>query len=253
MTARVPGAALPDLARVEPDGLVPLYHRIKEALTLQIRSGAWRPGDEIPSELELCRHYGVSRWTLRQAISELVRQGLVSRRRGRGSFVSQPKLEGNVRGSYHQYLREGVPFDAHARILRCVRRVLGGDISRILRIPDQEDVYQLERIRFAQSTPLSLEDSYIPARLCPGLETKDLSDVYLYEVLRREYGAVFLRAEEYVEPAVADGYVAEHLRVSVGTPLFLIERHSYTLDDRVGEFRRAHVRGDLYRYRMDLR
>jgi DNA-binding GntR family transcriptional regulator len=82
---------------------VPLYHRIKEDLSLQIRSGSWRPGLEIPSEAELCRHYGVSRGTIRRAVADLVQQGLVCRRQGSGSFVSQPKLEGSVLGSYRQY------------------------------------------------------------------------------------------------------------------------------------------------------
>jgi DNA-binding GntR family transcriptional regulator len=95
--------------------------------------------------------------------------------------------------------------------------------------------------------------SYLPARLCPDLESRDLTGAHFYDVLQREYGTIFLRAEEVVEPVLVDDYVAEQLGVSRGSPLFLVERHSYTFDDRVGEFRRAHVRGDLYRYRIDLR
>jgi len=246
-------STLASLSRLDPDGLVPLYHRIKEDLTLQIRSGAWRPGQEIPSEVELCRHYGVSRGTLRQAIAELVQQGLISRHQGRGSFVSQPKLEGSVLGSYRQYRKEGAPFDVYAQVLRCERRPMPGEVRRILGTAEDEEVYEVERIRFVQGTPVSLQTSFIAARLCPGLETRDLSGAHLYDVLQREYGTVFLRAEEFVEPALADEYVAEQLQIAVSSPLFLVERHSHTFDDRVGEFRRAHVRGDLYRYRIDLR
>jgi DNA-binding GntR family transcriptional regulator len=93
------------LARLAAGTPVRLYHRIKEDLTLQIRSGSWRPAQEIPSEVALCRHYRVSRGTIRRAIADLVQQGLVFCRQGRGSFVSQPKLEGSVLGSYRQYMK----------------------------------------------------------------------------------------------------------------------------------------------------
>lgn len=241
------------LGRLDPNALIPLYHRIKEDLTLQVRSGSWRPGQEIPSEVELCRHYDVSRGTIRRAIAELVQQGVIHRRQGSGSFVSQPKLEGSVLGSYRQYRKEGVPFDVEARVLRCERRLAPPEIRRILGIDSQEAVYEVERVRFVQRRPVSLQVSYLPARLCPDLESRDLSGAHFYDVLQREYGTIFLRAEEFVEPVLADHYGAEQLRVPHGSPLFLVERHSFTFDDRVGEFRRAHVRGDLYRYRIDLR
>jgi GntR family transcriptional regulator len=261
------GARTDGLGRLEAGTPVPLYHRIKEDLSLQIRSGSWRPGLEIPSEAELCRHYGVSRGTIRRAVADLVQQGLVCRRQGSGSFVSQPKLEGSVLGSYRQYRKEGAPFDVEARVLRCVRRPAPPEIRRILGIAGDEAVYEVERVRFVQGRPVSLQVSYLPARLCPGLEQRDLAGSHFYDVLQREYGTVFLRAEEFVEPVLADDYVAQQLRVAVGSPLFLVERHSYTFGDRggddrgddrggdgrVGEFRRGHVRGDLYRYRIDLR
>jgi len=95
--------------------------------------------------------------------------------------------------------------------------------------------------------------SHLPIHLCPRLEQKNLSGEALYDVLQRDYGVTFLRAEEFIEPVLADEYVAGHLRIAVGSPVFLVERWSYVPGDRVGEFRRAHMRGDVYRYRIDLR
>ena len=102
-------------------------------------------------------------------------------------------------------------------------------------------------------TPISLQVSYLPSELCPGLEKVDLSKEALYAILEREYRVVFLRAEEFIEPVLADARVAKHLHIRRKSPVFLVERTSYMADDRVGEFRRGHMRGDLYRYRIDLR
>jgi GntR family transcriptional regulator len=240
------------LGTLDLTGVIPLHHQIKEDLALQIRSGRWRPEEEIPSEANLCRHYGVSRGTVRQAIADLVQQGLIHRRQGRGSFVSKAKLEGSVLGSYHLY-RKDAALDHRSQVIRCRLWSPSSDIRRILGTNRGEKVYQLERVRFVQKIPISLQISYLPARLCPGLEAKDLSGEALYNVLEREYGVSFLRAEESIEPVLADEYVAGHLHIAVGSPVFLVERSSYTFNNHMGEFRRAHMRGDLYRYRIDLR
>jgi len=233
-------------------GVIPLHHQIKEDLALQIRSGRWRPEEEIPSESDLCRHYGVSRGTVRQAIADLVQQGLIHRRQGLGSFVSKPKLEGSVLGSYRLYLKD-TPLDARSQVVRCQLRSPSPEVRQILGTHRGEKVYHLERIRFVQEVPISLQVSYIPAHLCPGLEDQDLSQEALYTVLEREYSVSFLRAEEFIEPVLADEYVASRLHITAGSPIFLVERCSYIFNDRLGEFRRAHMRGDLYRYRIDLR
>jgi GntR family transcriptional regulator len=246
------GDKMEALSSLDLEGVIPLHHQIKEDLAIQIRSGRWRPEEEIPSETDLCRHYGVSRGTVRQAIGDLVQQGLIYRSQGRGSYVSKPKFEGSVLGSYRLYLKD-TPLDARSHVIRCRRQTPSPEIRRILSMARGEMVYQLERIRFVQGVPISLQVSYIPVHLCPGLEEQDLSKEALYAVLEREYAVSFLRAEEFIEPVLADEYVAGHLKIAAGSPVFLVERSSYIFNDRLGEFRRAHMRGDLYRYRIDLR
>jgi GntR family transcriptional regulator len=243
---------LGSLTTLDLSGVIPLHHQIKEDLALQVRFGQWRPDDGIPSEAELCRHYGVSRGTVRRAIADLVQQGVIHRLQGRGSFVSKPKMQGSVLGSYRLYLKD-TSLDAQSRVLRCRRSSPSPEVRRILGMAAGQKVYRLERIRFVQGVPISLQVSYLPADLCAGLERIDLSTETLYAALERECGVTFLRAEEFIEPAIADEYVARHLNIAVGSPVFLVERSSYMCNDRLGEFRRAHMRGDLYRYRIDLR
>jgi GntR family transcriptional regulator len=119
-----------------------------------------------------------------------------------------------------------VPFDVDARVLRCERRPAPPEIGRIFGLELEEAVYEVERVRFVQRRPVSLQVSHLPARLCPDLESRDLAGAHLYDVLQCEYGTIFLRAEEYVEPVLADDYVADQLQVPRGSPLFLVERHS---------------------------
>ncbi len=245
------------LVTIRTDDVLPLYHQIKEDLTLQIRSGRWGPADELPSETELCRHYQVSRGTIRRAIADLVQQGLVHRARGKGTFVSRPKFEGSVLAQYRQFRDGGPPHDAGARVLRCERRPASTDIQTILKLRTNREVFEIERVRSAQGVPISLQTSFVPASLCPGLKVSDLSgdltDDHLYDILEQKHRVIFVRAEEYLEPVLADDYVAGVLSIDVGSPLFLVERFCYTRPDTIGEYRRAFQRGDLYRHRIDLR
>jgi GntR family transcriptional regulator len=247
-------ARLKGLATLEPEEFAPLYHQITETLTRQIHSGRWRSNDELPSEAGLCTHFGVSRGTLRRALDDLERQGLIVRRQGRGTFVAQPKFEGSVLGSYRNY-RGGaaVPHDPESRLLGIERRRASPDLQRLLRLGPRDEVFEVRRVQFMGGNPITVSASFLPAALCPGLDHLDLEHESFYGVLESRYGLAFLRAEEFLEPANADEYVARHLHVPEGTPVFRVERHTYLVGDRPAEFRQAYMRGDRYRYRIDLR
>lgn len=242
-----------DLPDLRPGDAAPLHHRIKEVFREQINSGVWKRDSLLPSEEAICRRYNVSRGTVRRAIEHLVQEGLVCRQQGRGTFVRRPTLQGSILASYSQYIVDGIRHDAGAVVLRCDRRVPAADIREILELDEHDEVYVLERVRFVGSDPLSLQTSYLPAAICPGLESKDLRNLHLYDVLRQEFDLWFLRAEEYVEPALASKRVAKILGIGVGAPIFSVERRSYTFGGKLGEFRRASMRGDRFKYRIDLR
>lgn len=229
----------------------PLYHQIYEDLVLRIRSGHWLPGDEIPSEVELCRYYSVSRGTIQHAVRDLVDQGLLRRERGRATYVGLPKLEGSVLATYQTSTHQ--PHDAGSRVIRCHRVPARDDIRTIMGLERESEVYELERLRFVDGTPLSLQLSYLPADLCPNLETCELGTKHLYDELQSKYKIAFLRAEEFIEPIRPDEYVAQLLKISPDQPVFFVERSSFLFDGRIGEFRRAYMRGDLYRFRIELR
>lgn len=244
---------LAGLAPPAPDRVAPLYHQLKESLTQQIVSRRWPAGSELPSEHALCRHFAVSRGTLRRALADLAQQGLVERQQGRGTFVAEAKFEGNVLASYAFYRSGAIAHDRRSRVIKCARRPAPAELRRILDLAPGEGIYEVERVQAMRGVPITLATSFFPASLCPGLEKRDLGSTLLYALLEREYGVVLLRAEELLEPVLADDYVAAQLAIRPGTPVFLVERRSRGRGDRVCELRRSYMRGDRYKYRIDLR
>jgi GntR family transcriptional regulator len=244
---------LAGLAPPAPDRVAPLYHQLKESLTQQIVSRRWPAGSALPSEHALCRHFAVSRGTLRRALADLAQQGLVDRRQGRGTFVAEAKFEGNVLASYAFYRSGAIAHDRRSRVVKCERRPAPAELRRILDLAPGEGIYEIERVQSMRGVPITLATSFFPASLCPGLEKRDLGAIQLYTLLEREYGVVLLRAEELLEPVLADDYVAAQLAIRPGTPVFLVERRSRGRGDRVCELRRSYMRGDRYKYRIDLR
>ena len=232
---------------------VALHHQIKEDLFLHLRSERFTPGLALPSEETLCEHYGVSRGTLRRAVADLVSEGYLERYRGRGTFVSRPKLESGVVGAYNRFHVVGPALDPGGRVLLCRRVRAAKDIAAMLDVQPGARLWLLERVRFTQGRPVSLQTSFLPYDLCPGLADHNLSEHHLIDVLRDAYGIHLASAIEYVEPTLADGHAARHLGVRVRTPLFQIERITRSTGERVAEYRRALLRGDVYRYRIELR
>lgn len=232
---------------------IALHHQIREDLLLHLRSGRWAPGFEIPAEDALCRHYGVSRGTVRRAIADLVTEGYVERHRGKGTFVCRPKLESGVISSYSRFRVVGPPLDPGGSVLSCEAIRADEDLATVMKIEVGTEVWSLERVRFTQGVPVSLQHSFLKVQMCPGLVHQPLSDRHLIDVLRDQYEVVLGSAVEYVDPTVADGYAARHLGVKVRTPVFQIERTTYTLSGEIAEYRRALLRGDVYRYRIELR
>ena len=252
-----PVSATADLARdldtFEARPAVALHHQIREDLFLHLRSGRWAPGAELPTEEVLCKHYGVSRGTVRRAIADLVTDGYVERHRGRGTYVSHPKLESGVVGAYSRFSVVGPSLDPGGRVLFCRRTRAVRDDAAMMKIEAGTPLWNLERVRFTRGLAVSVQTSFLPVAICPDLSRRPLATQHLIDVLRDVYGVHLSSAVEYIVPTVADGYAARLLGVRVRTPLFQIERTTYMVDGAVAEYRRAVLRGDVYRYRIELR
>lgn len=233
---------------------LPAHVRIADWLEGLIACGALAPGDKLPSEVEIANALGVSRMTLRQALSSIEAKGLIDRRRGRfgGNFVAAPRFEfdhASLPGFTEQMRRFDV--EAGATVLRATTHRPAADVREALGLKRGDQVHEILRARLANGEPIVLEEAYLPAALFPGLRTADLTGS-LYGLMAR-YDASPASADEEIEATVATEEQAEILGVQAGSPLLLITRTSFTRDGLAVEFSRDYHRSDRARIRIKSR
>src|SRR5580698_9649105 len=242
--------ALRTSARQPPEivrGLGTTVHaQIEDWLAGEIAVGALVPGDRLPTEHDLAAWFGVSRMTLRHALAELARRGLLTKAVGRhgGTFVAAPKLEQDLTrlaGFSEQLRRHGMV--ASALVLFASEHPAGSAAAAALRIGKDDSVYEVQRVRLADGKPIVLERSLFPADRFPGMLDSRL-DGSLYELLEVRYGLRPHRARESLEPVTARVREAEALEVPEGAPLMLVERIAYARSGEPLEYARDLFRGD---------
>jgi GntR family transcriptional regulator len=233
----------------------PLYFQLAAFLASRIDSGEWRPGDQIPTELELCRTYGVSRATVVRAMSELVAAGRLERVQGKGTFVSGRKFTHGplVLKSFSEEMEER-GLEPVARVLSLTEEPAPPAVRVPLALEEGERVVRLRRLRLAGQETMGIQEAWLPASLVPGLtQYRELLDGSLYRLLEARYGLRVRRAVETFEPAILDREEAEILGVGGTRLAFLVERTSYDAQERPVEYVRSKMRGDRFRYTMELR
>lgn len=233
------------LQRELPD---PLYSQLKELLIGDISAGRYSPHQRLPSERDLSAHYHVSRMTVRQALLELVRDGMIYTRTGKGTFVAEPKIDQRLR------TLSGFTQDVNSRGGKPSSRVLEfkvvqapSDIAAALRLPQGIEVIMLSRLRLADSDPLAIETAYVPEKMFPGLLEHDFTVEFLYAVLESDYGCKLTQAEQTMEAALAGKHEAELLEITPPAAVFN-ERLSMTRDGVPVEYVVSSYRGDRYKF-----
>jgi GntR family transcriptional regulator len=227
----------------------PAWVQIEEQLADRIESGALGAGQRLPPERDLADALSVSRMTVRQALASLAARGLVERGVGRGTFVREAAKVVHdftrVAGFTEEVERQGL--EAGARILEAREFPAPDEVATALGIDADTAVLRVERVRLGGGTPITLEDSYLPAARFPGLLDEDLSGS-LYALMRDLYGLGPVTATERLEPMAARSYEAGALGVDEGSPLMLVERVAYAADGTAVEFARDCHRGDRARF-----
>ncbi len=232
---------------------VPLYRQLKDTLRQWIENGVYRPGDALPPEPTLEAQFDVSRITVRQAIIDLVQEGLLVRERGRGTFVKEPKITQNL-NQITSWAETIMAMGMTAKTVECrlEETVPPVWVARLLDIDPDQHVTVLKRVRYANDEPMCIMTNYIVSRYVPGLVEEGLSSESLYEVIETRFNVVLSRAEETVEAVVADEYQAKTLKTYVGAPLLSVTRVTYDHNELPFEVVKAVSRGDRYQYSATL-
>lgn len=240
---------------LQPESAIPLYIQIKQLLKGQIEAGMFAVGARLPSERELADRYHVSRMTARQALRLLAQEGLTHTRVGKGTFVSAPKINHELRAltsfSEDVTLRGLQP---SSRVIAAEVRPADNVMADRLRIPSGAEIVVLSRVRRAGGHPLALEISHIPHARCPQLLARyDFSQVSLYEVLRRDYGLKLVWADQVIETRLPKPDECAALTLDKNVPVLSFTRVTFNEHDHPVEFVRSVYRGDQYQLRVILR
>jgi GntR family transcriptional regulator len=236
----------------------PLYQQIKELLTRSLQSGEWKPGQAIPSEMELAQRFRVSQGTVRKAVDELATDNLLVRRQGKGTFVATHAEE----RTQYRFLRltpdSGQDPPLQRRLLEVKRLRAPADVVRALALKSGEAVVWVRRMLLSEQpsalVPVVLDDIYLNGTLFKGLSAERM-DGYkgpMYRLFELEFGVHMVRAEERIRAVSAEGETAGLLAVAPGAPLLSVDRLSFTYGDRPVELRRGLYRTDSYHYRNEL-
>ena len=233
---------------------LPRYYQLKEIMRDRVQSDEWKPGDLIPSERELSEKYGISRMTARQAITDLVNEGLFYREQGKGTFVSQRKIT-------QQLIRlTGFTEDIKARGQKPGTKVLSAQMfpadettAEKLRIDPGTLIFRLQRLRLADDEPLAIELSQINFKGCERLLEEDLEQNSLYRLLETKYGIPLMEADQELEAGLAGNEEVQLLKISLGRPVLFTRRITYTERNQPIEYAKAVYCGNKYIFHTHLK
>ncbi|HEX7607083.1 MAG TPA: GntR family transcriptional regulator [Usitatibacter sp.] len=232
----------------------PLYEQIKILLTQSLVAGEWKPGEAIPSEMDLAERFRVSQGTVRKAIDELASEHILMRRQGKGTFVashSEPSYQ-------YRFLRvtpdSGEKLHPKNLFFGLERGKANADTARALGLKPGSPVMQFKRVMSFAGRPMILDDIVFAAGQFPGLTLAELEEFAgsVYSFYETVFGVRMIRAEERLRAVAADGFAAAHLKIAPGAPLLSVDRIAYTYGDKPVEWRRGLCLTDGFSYYNEL-
>jgi GntR family transcriptional regulator len=227
---------------------IPLYQQIQQRLLAQIQSGAFRPGEPMPSMQEIGNRMGVSQMTVRQAVKSLCELGVIYSKQGKGTFVSRIKMEKDFRQvlSFTEEMRArgATP---HSQLISFRIQWPSQETKEALDLGPGERVFRLRRVRFADSIPMGIECSCLPVPICPDLLESFDPSTSLYQKLAKHYGIHLMVTNEVIEVGRASAEEERLLRIAPRSPVFLFTRISFLENGKPVEHVKSVYRGDRYK------
>lgn len=232
---------------------IPLYYQLYNEIKTMIQDGDYTPGEKLPTEAWLMEHYGVSRVTIRKAISELISNGYAENRRGKGTFVASPKTMFSLDNmtSLHRMLNS-LDIEPSSRILEDLLVPASPELSAIFSVPAQEQLHMIHRIRMADGVPIADQIIYLQDRLCPNLDVELLVHRSLYEILETEYHIVPERSFQVFNAKMSSKEDIQNLQLPKKSPLLTITATVYASGNQVVEHSINNYVPDRYGYSITL-
>jgi GntR family transcriptional regulator len=238
----------PNLVPLSPQ---PLYAQIKDTLRARILDGTYAPHSQMPSEHELCAMFDVSRITVRQALGDLQKEGLLFKLHGKGTFVSRPKAFQNVtalQGFAEAMSSMGYEIVNQLRSFRIVKAER--HVAAKLNLPEGAPVVEIHRIRLLNREPVSLELTWVPEAFGKRLSNADLTTRDIFLILENDCGVPLGHAELAIDAILADDDIVDALRVEEGSPVLRIERLTHDASGKPIDYEYLYFRGDAFQYRL---
>jgi len=235
----------------EPDSPIPLYQQIKETLRNGILDGTYAPHSRMPSESELQQRFDVSRITIRQALGDLQKEGLIFKVHGKGSFVSQPKAVQNITSL--QGFAEAMSGDGHEIFNRVVSFEFvpaSAEVAAKLKLAEGEPVAEIHRVRLLNRKATSYEITFLPEALGRKLQRADLVSRDIFLILENDCGVALGSADLAIDASAADAALARALEVRKGAPLLRVERLTHDAGRQPIDFEYLYFKGGTFQYRL---
>ncbi len=227
---------------------IPAYYQLKNKIIEKINSGEYAENSLIPSERELSDSLGISRMTVRQALTQLVQEGTLFRERGKGTFVAKSKIAQKNIASFSQTVKNKGMLPT-TKVLRLEKIKVPANILKTLELEDNDLVYNLKRLRFANDIPVAIEENFIPEKYCPNLDKHDLTES-LYKVLTEQYSYNIDYLDNVIEASKASVEDRELLKIASGTPVLKISAIIYTNSNLKLLYENSKYRSDEYKYNV---
>lgn len=232
---------------------ISLYYQVKQIITGNIKSGKWPVNTKIPTELQLCRIFNVSRITVRQALEEIEKEGYLYRKQGRGTFVTTPKLEQRL-SKFYSFSEEikSMGFEPGTTILDFAIIKADENISAKLNVNPGSAVFMIKRLRLADAEPYAIEVSCIPYDIASNITREDVEINGLYKTLKEKHEIIPNEAVESFEAVLMRSEESKYLKVKTKAPALRLERYAYA-ESRLIEYCVSIIRGDKYKYKIQLK
>lgn len=238
--------------KLNPDSAIPLYQQLKEEFKNQIKTGVLHYGEKIPTEPEISTKYSVSRITVRRAIEELSREGYLSKKQGKGTFVQEHKLQRKIEHliSFSEAC-EANGMTPSSIITRREIVPLSSEDAQVMGVETGSSAVFIQRVRLADSTPIMCENNFFPFRRFSFLLDTPL-DGSLYRLLADEYGIqVVISTNSFIDVVHASGDIAKQLQVANGEPLFYLYCQMYDANKELVHIGKQYIISDRYRFYLE--